>query len=106
MGKKGARSRPWTISFLTDLNGLTTDQTRHLENVHVRAQLVPISDGAKVVVFTTTQPYWAQTAHAAVGRVLRNIWSCDITEIHRSVTAINASEVEHLKEDVSGTCTA
>jgi hypothetical protein len=50
------------------------------------------------VVLTTTKPYWAQTAHAAVGHILRRIWSADVTDIHRAVTAITVSEVERLKE--------
>jgi hypothetical protein len=83
---------------MTNLTGLTTDQVRNLENVHVGAQLIQISDVDKVVVFTTTRPYWAQTANAVAGRVLRNIWSCDITEIHRSITAYTVSEVEHRRE--------
>ena len=94
--KRSPKSRPWTVSILTNLRSLTTDQMANLVRVKIGVKIMEIEDVGWVpaVVLTTTRPYWAQTAHAAVGYVLRNIWSADVTDIHRAAIGITVSEAE------------
>lgn len=97
---RSPRSRLWTVSVLTSLEGVTTEQSGNLDRIGIRPRLL-IDGAGRQIVFFSKDSYRAQTAHAAVGQFLRNIMSTGIDQIHRQVTAISVSRAD-LTERVSG----
>jgi len=88
------RSHPYIVSMLTNVTGFSTDTTRYLEAVHVRADRLPEGQ----IVFTTTRPIKTTSPYSAIRLMARAIWSTGIRDIHSKTTAVSASQADVPKD--------